>query len=80
MLCLLTVRERQLLEGSILLKWIIWHVTFFFACRAQDYECDKVHVCYWYRLSMHLSTEKVQATCSVFKYFQNPYFWRNVYL
>ena len=25
------------LEGSILLKWVIWHVTFFFACRAQDY-------------------------------------------
>ena len=25
------------LEGSILLKWAIWHVTFFFACRAQDY-------------------------------------------
>ena len=20
------------LEGSILLKWVIWHVTFFFAC------------------------------------------------
>ena len=25
--------QRQL-EGSILLKWVIWHVTFFFACRA----------------------------------------------
>ena len=25
------------LEGSILLKWVIWHVTFFFACRAQDF-------------------------------------------
>ena len=25
------------LKGSILLKWVIWHVTFFFACRAQDY-------------------------------------------
>ena len=25
------------LEGSILLKWVIRHVTFFFACRAQDY-------------------------------------------
>ena len=25
------------LEGSIILKWVIWHVTFFFACRAQDY-------------------------------------------
>ena len=25
------------LEASILLKWVIWHVTFFFACRAQDY-------------------------------------------
>ena len=61
-------------------------MTFFFACRAQDYTfCllivrymlsdkikgksalkartflhvvrDKVHACYWYRLSMHLSTE-----------------------
>ena len=73
------------LEGSILLKWVIWHVTFFFACGAQDYtfcllvvwcmlsdkikgksafkartflhERDKVHICYWFRLSMHLSTE-----------------------
>ena len=70
------------LEGSILLKWVIWHVAFFFACRAQDYtfcllivrymlsdkikgksalkaqtflhERDKVHVCYWFRLSIHL--------------------------
>ena len=25
------------LEGSILLKWVIWHVTVFFACRAKDY-------------------------------------------
>ena len=25
------------LEGSILHKWVIWNVTFFFACRAQDY-------------------------------------------
>ena len=25
------------LEGSILLTWVIWYVTFFFACRAQDY-------------------------------------------
>ena len=24
-------------EGSTLLKWVIWHVTFFFAYRAQDY-------------------------------------------
>ena len=24
-------------EGSILLKWVVWHVTFFLACRAQDY-------------------------------------------
>ena len=36
------------------------------------HERDKVHVCYWYWLNMHLSTEKVQATCSVFKYFLNP--------
>ena len=29
--------------------------------------CDKVHACYWYRLSMHLSTEKqcrLPAACS----------------
>ena len=73
------------MEGSILLRWVIWHVPFFFACRAQDYTfCvlivwymlsdkikdksalkartflnvrDKVHVCYWYWLSMYLSTE-----------------------
>ena len=73
------------MEGSILLRWVIWHVPFFFACQAQDYTfCllivwymlsgkikdksalkartflnvrDKVHVCYWYWLSMHLSTE-----------------------
>ena len=73
------------MEGSILLRWVIWHVPFFFACRAQDYTfCllivwymlsdkikdksalkaqtflnvrDKVHVCYWYWLSMHLPTE-----------------------
>ena len=25
------------------------------------HERDKVHVCYWFRLSMHLSTETVQA-------------------
>ena len=25
------------LEGSILLKWVIWHVTLFLAFRAQDY-------------------------------------------
>ena len=24
-------------EGSFLLKWVIWHVTFFSACQAQDY-------------------------------------------
>ena len=29
---------------------------------------DKVHACYWYRLSI----KTVQATCSVFKYFSNP--------
>ena len=37
--------------------------------------CDKVHACYWYRLSVHLSTETVQATCSVFKYFKTLH-WR----
>ena len=76
-------------------------MTFFFACRAQDYTLcllivrymlsdkikgksalkartflhvvrDKVHACYWYGLSMHLS-KTVQATCSVFKCFQNPF-------
>ena len=73
------------MDGSILLRWVIWHVPFFFACRAQDYTfClliarymlsdkikdksalkartflnvrDKVRVCYWYWLSLHLSTE-----------------------
>ena len=73
------------MEGSILLRRVMWHVPFFFACRAQDYTfCllivwymlsdkikdksalkartflnvrDKVNVCYWYWLSMHLSTE-----------------------
>ena len=92
------------LEGSILLKWVIWHVTFFFACRAQDYTfCvlivrymlldkikgksalkartflhvvrDKVHVCYWFRLSMHLSTEN-SAGSNSFKTLHR----RNVYL
>ena len=76
-----TYTVQRHLEGSILLKWVIWHVTFFFACRAQDYtfcllivrymlsdkikgksalnlhERDKVNVCYWFRLSMHISTE-----------------------
>ena len=89
------------LEGSILLKWVVWHVTFFFACRVQDYtfcllivqymlsdkikgksaleaqtflhECDKVHVCYWFRLSMHLST-KNSAGSIIFK----TLYWRNV--
>ena len=32
-----TYTVQRHLEGSILLKWVIWHVTFFFACRAQDY-------------------------------------------
>ena len=64
-----TYTVQRHLEGSNLLKWVIWYVTFFFARRAQDYtfclltvrytlsdnERDKVHVCYWFRLSMHLS-------------------------
>ena len=82
------------LEGSILHKWEIWHVTFFFACRAQDYtfcllivrymlsdkikgksalkartllhERDKVNVCYWFRLSIHLSMEN-SAGSNIFK-------------
>ena len=33
----LTYTVQRHLEGSILLKWVIWHVTFFFACGAQDY-------------------------------------------
>ena len=32
-----TYTVQRHLEGSILLKWVIWHVTFFFASRAQDY-------------------------------------------
>ena len=28
-----TARERRHLEGSILLRWVIWHVTFYFACQ-----------------------------------------------
>ena len=39
---------------------------------------DKVHACYWYWLSMHLSRKTVQATCSVFKYFKTLH-WRNFY-
>ena len=32
-----TYTVQRHLEGSILLKWVIWHLTIFFACRAQDY-------------------------------------------
>ena len=32
-----TYTVQRHLEGSILLNWVNWHVTFFFACRAQDY-------------------------------------------
>ena len=32
-----TYTVQRHLEGSILLKWVIWHMTFFFVCRAQDY-------------------------------------------
>ena len=32
-----TYTVQRHLEGSILLKWVVWHVTFFFTCRAQDY-------------------------------------------
>ena len=32
-----TYTVQRHLEGSILLNWVIWHVAFFFACRAQDY-------------------------------------------
>ena len=81
------------MEGSILLRWVIWHMPFFFACRAQDFTfCllivwymlsdkikdksalkartflnvrDKVHVCYWYWLSMHLL--RLPAACLNFK-------------
>ena len=37
------------MEGSILLRWVIWHVPFFFACRAQDYTFCLLIV--WYILS-----------------------------
>ena len=36
---------------------------------------DKVHACYWYRLSMHLSTEN-SAGSNIFKTLH----WRNFYL
>ena len=39
------------------------------------HEGDKVHVCYWFRLSMHLSTEN-SAGSNIFKTLH----WRNVYL
>ena len=32
-----TYTVQRHLEGSILLKWVIWHLTVFFTCRAQDY-------------------------------------------
>ena len=32
-----TYTVQRHLEGSILLKWVIWHMTIFFTCRAQDY-------------------------------------------
>ena len=32
-----TYTVQRHLEGSILLKWVIWHVTFFYASQAQDY-------------------------------------------
>ena len=37
------------------------------------HERDKVHVCYWFRLSMHLSTEN-SAGSNIFKTLH----WRNV--
>ena len=89
-----TYTVRRHLEGSILLKWVIWHVTFFFACRAQDmlsdkikgksalkartflHEREKVHVCYWSRLSIYIYRRKtVQA-----QIFYKTLHWRNVYL
>ena len=90
------------LESSILLKWVIWHMTFFFACRVQDYTfCmlivrfmlsdkikgksalkartflhdvrDKVHVCYRYRLSMHLSAENSAGYLQRVQIFLKPF-------
>ena len=88
-----TYTVQRHLEGSILLKLAIWHVTFFFTCRAQEYTfcllivrymlSDKikgksplkaqtflherdVHVCFLFRLSMHLSTEN-SAGSNIFK-------------
>ena len=40
------------LEGSILLKWVIWHVTFFFACRAQDYS-------FWLLIVRYMLSDKI---------------------
>ena len=92
-----TFNVQRVMEGSIPLKWVLWHVTFFLqeytfyllivrymlsdkikgksALKARTFlhvVRDKVHAIFGYRLSVHLSTETVQATCSVFKYFLNP--------
>ena len=38
-----TARERcRHLEGSILLRWVIWHVPFYFACQRRRYTLFKV--------------------------------------
>ena len=87
------------MEGSIPLKWVLWHVMFFL----QDYaffcllivrymlsdkikgKCalkartflhvvrDKVHACYWYRLSMHLSTENSAGYLQRVQIFLKPF-------
>ena len=88
--------QKRHLEGSILFRWVIWHMMFFFACQRErstyflsanceihafrirskqehikstDFPTnvhDKLHACNWCQLSMHISSETVQATC-VFK-------------
>ena len=37
------------------------------------HERDKVHVCYWYRLSMHLSTENSAGYMQRVQIFLNPF-------
>ena len=45
------------------------------ALKAQTFlhECDKVHVCYWYRLSMHLSTENSAGYLQPVQIFLKPF-------
>ena len=45
------------------------------AFKAQTFlhECDVVHVCYWYRLSMHLSTENSAGYLQRVQIFLKPF-------